>query len=65
MHKSCLKHGTHHKAHKQCIKHNPKSLQKQHGYKPHYILKNIINILNIPKLQKASMSYKFKNKHYP
>ena len=29
-----IKHGTHHKAYKLCIKHNPKSLQKQHGYKP-------------------------------
>ena len=33
MHKGCLKHGTHHKAYKQCIKQNPKSLQKQHEYK--------------------------------
>ena len=33
MHKSCLKHGTHHKAYKLCIKQIPKSLQKQHGYK--------------------------------
>ena len=45
--------------------HDPKSLQKQHGYKTQYVLKNIINIYNIPKFQKASMSYKFKNKHYP
>ena len=34
MHKGCLKHGTNHKAYKLCIKQNPKSLQKQHGYKP-------------------------------
>ena len=34
MHKGYLKHGTHHKAYKLCIKHNFKSLQKQHGYKP-------------------------------
>ena len=34
MHKGYLKHGTHHKAYKLCIKHNPKILQKQHGYKP-------------------------------
>ena len=33
MHKGCLKHDTHHKAYKLCIKRNPKSLQKQHGYK--------------------------------
>ena len=33
MHKGCLKYGTNHKAYKLCIKHNPKSLQKQHGYK--------------------------------
>ena len=33
MHKGCLKHGTHHKAYKLCIKQNLKSLQKQHGYK--------------------------------
>ena len=33
MHKSCLKHGTNHKAYKLCIKQNPKSLQKQYGYK--------------------------------
>ena len=32
MHKGCLMHDTHHKAYKLCIKHNPKSLQKQHGY---------------------------------
>ena len=40
MHKGCLKHGTHHKAYKLCIKHNPKSLQKQHGYKPEEKLNN-------------------------
>ena len=34
MHKGCIKHDTHHKAYKLCKKENPKSLQKQHGYKP-------------------------------
>ena len=33
MHKGCLKQGINHRAYKLCIKHNPKSLQKQHGYK--------------------------------
>ena len=44
-----------------CIKHNPKSLHKQHGYKTHYILKkkNIINI-KYTKVSIPSMSYKFK-----
>ena len=42
-HKGCLKHGTDHKAYKS-MKTNHKNLQKQHGYKSHYLLKNIINI---------------------
>ena len=41
------------------MKTNHKSLQKQHGYKPHYILKNIIKIKNT-RVSKPSMSYEFK-----
>ena len=31
MHTCCLKHGTHHKAYKQCIKHNPKTYKSNMG----------------------------------
>ena len=51
MNKGCLKHGTQHKAYKLCIKQNPKSLRKQHGYKTHYI--------KYTKVLKPPMSYKF------
>ena len=62
------------------MKTNPKNLQKQHGYKPYYILKkkniNNINIKGKPsfkKIHELSMSYEFKpdtnhnhsNNNYP
>ena len=37
----------------------------KHLHKTHYILKNVNNIQNKPKFQKASIGYKFKNKHQP
>ena len=43
-----------------CIKHNPKSLQKQHGYKIHYMLKKHHQYIKYTKVSKPSMSYKFK-----
>ena len=55
MHKGYKKHGTHHKAYKVCIKHNPKSLQKQHGYKTQnteYKLKQYkLKVLKVSPLQ--------------
>ena len=63
MHKGCLKHGTHHKAYKLCVKHNPKSLQKQHGYKQKIYWKTSSIYRIYQSFQKASMSFKFKNKH--
>ena len=63
MHKGCLKHDTHHKAYKQCIKHNPKSLQKQHGYKITLYTEKHHQYIKYTKISKPSMSYKFKNKH--
>ena len=45
----------HHKAYKLCIKHNPKSLQKQHGYKTQnteYKLKQYkLKVLKVSPLQ--------------
>ena len=43
-----------------CIKQNPKNLQKQHGYKLRYILKNHQKYIKYTKVSKPSMSYKFK-----
>ena len=42
------------------MKTNPKILQKQHGYKPHYILKKHQYILKVNQVSKTSMSYEFK-----
>ena len=43
-----------------CIKQNPKNLQKQHGCKLRYILKNHQKYIKYTKVLKPSMSYKFK-----
>ena len=53
-------HDTYHKAYKLFIKHNPKSLQKQHEYKTLYTLKKHHQYIKYIKVLKPSMSYKFK-----
>ena len=60
MHKGCLKYGTNHKTYKLCIKQNPKSLQKQHGYKRTLYTENHYQYIKYTKVLKPSMSYKFK-----
>ena len=60
MHKGSLKPSTHHKAYKLCIKHNPKSLQKQHEYKNTLYTEKHHQYIEYTKVSKPSMSYLFK-----
>ena len=61
MHKTLLKNMVHTiKPTNLCIKHNPKSLQKQHGYKNTLYTEKYHQYIKYTKVSKPSISYKFK-----